>query len=922
MFKFIIPIFYEEMNIMKTSRISTHRFLSLLLFLLMVCTMMGYFQSSPIKVSAKSETLHTRKFNQWSYEKTDYELYEAGCGLFATGNAIYAFTGQTIDISALKKWAASNGGWTASSGLYRYTYFPKLGTSTFANQFNFTVTTPVEGGITADNRIIAKKVSEGNVAAIIGVPNHFMCITDYDATNKKYFVIESAVSGSAYRNLPAASWVSESTLATGNTKVSSYTFLTFKGSPIIYTPGSVAGQYYLKNNSTGTYAYMNGSDADTTDIALAAKKETDAFKMNITKIDSSNAQLGSYIMPFGSKTRVVNPYSDTPADGTNVNLYKKVTDSTKYTQYWVFESVSGGYVIRSYYNTSLVMAAVSGTVKIKTYKSGDKTQIWTLEPDSKTLSSISVTAPTKTAYTVGDKLDTTGMKVTAKYSDNSTADVTASAKVTADLSKAGTVTATVSYTEGGVTKTATFNITVTDAALSSIAVTSSPSKLEYFIGETLDTAGMKITATYSNKATKDVTAAVKTSYDFSEAGAATVSVSYTEGSVTKTASFIVSVREAPTFFEGKGTESEPYLIRNKKELETFRDVVNDTSLNPAYAHAYYLQTADIDLENEDWTPIGVGRDADNSYNEGLRFCGHYDGGKHYIRNLSVAETTYANTGLFGYITGGTLTDLVVIGTVNTPQSWTVGGIAGAIQEGTVIERCGFIGDVTGGGTNNNLYSAAGGIVGCFSDAGAIKSCYHTGAVDGVDTSAGGIFGVANFNDTDANTVSAIENCYHSNGTVKGNAAAGAIGGALVQNDGTGCKLNIVNCFAATDTGANAELKGASVNTAQILRASEMKTLASDLDASFKDSTEEYLNAGFPVFTWQVENAAVGTVKGDVNCDGFVDVKDAVLVARYVANEDVDISETGMINAEVDGQPNVSSDDLTTLLRAIAHLVEL
>lgn len=91
---------------------------------------------------------------------------------------------------------------------------------------------------------------------------------------------------------------------------------------------------------------------------------------------------------------------------------------------------------------------------------------------AKTLSSISVTPPTKTTYTVGDSFDATGMVVTATYSDASTADVTASATTdfTTQVASAGNKTVTVSYTENDVTVTGTFDITV-NAASGSASVT-------------------------------------------------------------------------------------------------------------------------------------------------------------------------------------------------------------------------------------------------------------------------------------------------------------------------------------------------------------------------------------------------------------------------------------------------------------------
>lgn len=84
------------------------------------------------------------------------------------------------------------------------------------------------------------------------------------------------------------------------------------------------------------------------------------------------------------------------------------------------------------------------------------------------LESIAVTTPpAKTTYTVGEKLDLDGLAVTATYSDATTKAVTGYTADPADdstLDTAGTVTVTISYTEGGVTKTTTFDVTVNPAS--------------------------------------------------------------------------------------------------------------------------------------------------------------------------------------------------------------------------------------------------------------------------------------------------------------------------------------------------------------------------------------------------------------------------------------------------------------------------
>ena len=170
-----------------------------------------------------------------------------------------------------------------------------------------------------------------------------------------------------------------------------------------------------------------------------------------------------------------------------------------------------------------------------------------------TLTGISVTAPEKTTYTVGEELTLDGLKVTASYSDNTGKDVTEAADVdtsACDMNAAGTYTVTVSYTEGEVTKTDSFEITVKDAAvepgeavLTGIEA-AAPEKTVYTVGDKLDLTGLKITASYSDGATKDVTEAadVDTSAcDMDKAGTYTVKVSYTENGITVSDTFQIKV---------------------------------------------------------------------------------------------------------------------------------------------------------------------------------------------------------------------------------------------------------------------------------------------------------------------------------------------------------------------------------------------
>ncbi len=113
---------------------------------------------------------------------------------------------------------------------------------------------------------------------------------------------------------------------------------------------------------------------------------------------------------------------------------------------------------------------ITGT-KLPTLKGIAVTQNPRLLGTALSLNSIEVThAPSKTTYTVGEYFDSTGMEITAKYSDNSTEVVTG---YTVSPSVALAVTnksVTISYAENGTTKTATQAITV-NAATPSATVT-------------------------------------------------------------------------------------------------------------------------------------------------------------------------------------------------------------------------------------------------------------------------------------------------------------------------------------------------------------------------------------------------------------------------------------------------------------------
>lgn len=148
--------------------------------------------------------------------------------------------------------------------------------------------------------------------------------------------------------------------------------------------------------------------------------------------------------------------------------------------------------------------------------------------------------PTKTAYKYGEVFSPAGMAVTARYTDGQSRTVTGYTYSPTGALKLSDTTITVSYTEGDVTKTATQAITVAKV-LDRIAVTTPPNRTSYFSGEQFSTAGMVVTAHYT-----DGSSGTASGYTYSPTGAlaagnTTITVSYTEGGVTKTTTQAITV---------------------------------------------------------------------------------------------------------------------------------------------------------------------------------------------------------------------------------------------------------------------------------------------------------------------------------------------------------------------------------------------
>ena len=233
---------------------------------------------------------------------------------------------------------------------------------------------------------------------------------------------------------------------------------------------------------------------------------------------------------------------------------------------------------------------------------------------------------------------------------------------------------------------------------------------------------------------------------------------------------------------GSGTETDPYQISTADQLKLFRDIVNGTGDQAQNRGAYAVLTANIDLNNEPWTPIGNYTEGNQIYYEGT-----FDGGGYTISGLNVTGK-FRCASLFGAVKGGTIKNLTVAGNVSHNYSSTgldchVGGIVGSALDAATIENCSNNCSVTGGSGD-----FIGGIAGSNINNARIIDCYNVGTITGTIIETGGVTG---FN------MGTISNCYNV-GTIKMLHNSNAVGEIVGNNVGT-----VKNCYYLAGTNLNA-----------------------------------------------------------------------------------------------------------------------
>ena len=309
------------------------------------------------------------------------------------------------------------------------------------------------------------------------------------------------------------------------------------------------------------------------------------------------------------------------------------------------------------------------------------------------------------------------------------------------------------------------------------------------------------------------------------------SFTMTGGTVDGSIALPYKVGNNTVYMDGLGTAAYPYQISTADQLKLFRDIVNGAGGQTQNRGAYAVLTADIDLNNEPWTPIGPDRDS--------AYTGTFDGQGHTVKNLSVTVNVQpGRAGLFGCVKDGTIRKLTVAGSVSCTanQGWC-GGIAGYAMDET-IENCASLCTVSCTGIDARV----GGIVGLVdynSRTLIIRDCYNIGKITGrSDNGSGDAGGICGFYMNGK-----ISNCYNV-GEITGSGYVSKIA-VSAYNDS-----RPTNCYYLSDT--DTDLNGTAKTAAEFANGDVLDELKAGRNDSPWDSCQ-YVAAAkitLPVFKGQ------------------------------------------------------------------------
>ncbi len=256
-----------------------------------------------------------------------------------------------------------------------------------------------------------------------------------------------------------------------------------------------------------------------------------------------------------------------------------------------------------------------------------------------------------------------------------------------------------------------------------------------------------------------------------------------------------------------------------------------------------------------------------------------------VRNLTIGaastvEGTYGTGVVVGAMTGGTVYRCVNNAPVGISEGLGQGGIVGTMYGGRIAE-CANNGDVAGS-TN------VGGIAGFVDRGGVIEDCYNTGRIDFSGFYAGGIVGYL--------ADGSLSDSYN-----RGRVSTDWSGGAVVGTTDNG--VTISNCYyLAMADGATDWLGGITEKTDEDMKADGFLS-GLDRGRGVWAADAQDLNEGFPVLAWQA-GVGTGVTNAAATAEGCRVVADGRRI--YVEGD----GSCRLTVAGIDGSIVASGDGLT------------
>jgi uncharacterized repeat protein (TIGR02543 family) len=319
----------------------------------------------------------------------------------------------------------------------------------------------------------------------------------------------------------------------------------------------LTGMVVTATHSGGTYTVphdmititgFNATLAGTNNITLTYGGKTANFILTVASIE--RIEVTAEPMKFAQGE----PLDISVLDGITVTAFYSNSESENITDRIILANITGF--------SSTTAGTKELTVTYRTASAKFNVEVLGVKGISASI------RDSKTIKTVkGEDLklsDLADLIVTITFTDDSTEEVTiALSNISGyDPNTAGEQTLTINYSG----QSTTFKVTVVE--LSSIAVTTPPSKIRYAIGEPLVTTGLVVTASYSDSTTENVTSKLDNIIGFNSS-AATASQTVTVNYGGKTSSFTIKVYATVTFNANGGA----WGGETTKTVETEGDVV-------------------------------------------------------------------------------------------------------------------------------------------------------------------------------------------------------------------------------------------------------------------------------------------------------------------------------------------------------------